>query len=103
MHDFSILPVTCTLALACFSTLTVNEFITHFLSLCQICPKRFSIMNCFFRSSLLQDIGALGPSVLLACDMSSSKTFLGLFGSVISILYGGYIVSTLCFVPVSGA
>ena len=29
-----------------FSTLTVNEFIriiTYFLSLCQICPKRFSI------------------------------------------------------------
>ena len=55
--------VTFTLALACFSTLTVNEFITNFLSLCQICPKRFSIS--------LQDLLALGPLCLLPLNMSS--------------------------------
>ena len=53
--------ITFTLALACFSTLTVNEFVLH----ARFVQKGFPYRNVFFFSLTLQDLGALVPSVLL--------------------------------------
>ena len=54
--------ITFTLALACFSTLAVNEFVIH----ARFVQKGFPYRNVFFSSLTLQDLVALGPSVLLA-------------------------------------